>query len=50
LLESIPAVHRPTLIDEAYHHYVTPSAEYASFIDRPLQDERVIVTRTFSKM
>ena len=38
------------LIDEAYHHYVTPSGMYASFIDRPLADERVIVTRTFSKV
>src|SRR5438132_493212 len=38
------------LIDEAYHHYVGPSAEYASFIDRPLDDHRVIVTRTFSKI
>ena len=38
------------LIDEAYHHYVAPSGMYASFIDRPLGDERVIVTRTFSKV
>ncbi len=38
------------LIDEAYHHYVSPSGDYASFIDRPLNDERVIVTRTFSKI
>ena len=38
------------LIDEAYHHYVAPSGMYASFIDRPLADERVIVTRTFSKV
>jgi histidinol-phosphate aminotransferase len=38
------------LIDEAYHHYVSPSADYASFIDRPLHDERVIVARTFSKI
>lgn len=37
------------LIDEAYHHYVqgAPSA-YASFIDRPADDDRVIVARTFS--
>jgi histidinol-phosphate aminotransferase len=38
------------LIDEAYHHYVDPSGAYASFIDRPLVDERVIVIRTFSKV
>src|SRR5947208_16803645 len=38
------------LIDEAYHHYVNPSSDYASFIDRPLNDNRVIVTRSFSKI
>lgn len=38
------------LIDEAYHQYATQSEAYASFIDRPLDDERVIVTRTFSKV
>src|ERR1051325_2138447 len=36
------------VIDEAYHHYAGDSAEYASFIDRPIDDDRVIVTRTFS--
>ena len=38
------------LIDEAYHHYAGQSGMYASFLDRPLDDERVIVTRTFSKV
>ena len=38
------------LIDEAYHHYAGQSEAYASFIDRPLNDERVIVIRTFSKV
>lgn len=38
------------IIDEAYHDYVSPSARYASFIDRPIHDERVLVTRTFSKI
>jgi histidinol-phosphate aminotransferase len=38
------------LIDEAYHHYAGHSEAYASFIDTPLMDERVIVTRTFSKV
>jgi len=38
------------VIDEAYHHYVEPSAEYASFIDRPIDDPRIIVTRSFSKL
>jgi len=38
------------VIDEAYHHYAGESGMYASFIDRPLGDERVIVARTFSKV
>src|SRR6202142_907147 len=38
------------LIDEAYHHYVAPTASYASFIDTPVEDERVMVARTFSKV
>ena len=36
------------VIDEAYHHYAGDSSEDASFIDRPIDDDRVIVTRTFS--
>lgn len=38
------------LIDEAYHDFVPAGADYASFIDRPMGDERVIVARTFSKI
>jgi histidinol-phosphate aminotransferase len=38
------------VIDEAYHHYVGESSDYASFIDRPIDDDRVIVARTFSKL
>ncbi len=38
------------LIDEAYHHYVTGSSGYASFLDHPFDDNRVMVARTFSKM
>ncbi len=38
----------PVVIDEAYHHYVPVGPSYASFIDRPAEDERTIVTRTFS--
>ncbi|PYR31423.1 MAG: hypothetical protein DMF92_05460 [Acidobacteria bacterium] len=38
------------LIDEAYHHYVRESSDYASFVDRPIDDSRVIVTRSFSKI
>lgn len=39
----------PVLIDEAYHEYVNPGSSYASFIERPVNDGRTIVTRTFSK-
>ncbi len=38
------------LIDEAYHHFVTPNGIYVSFLDRPIDDPRVIVVRTFSKI
>ncbi len=38
------------LIDEAYHHYAGNSGMYSSFIDHPLDDERVVVSRTFSKI
>lgn len=38
------------LIDEAYHHFAGRTAAYVSFLDRPLADPRVIVTRTFSKI
>jgi histidinol-phosphate aminotransferase len=52
-LEAFIAKLPPTaqvLIDEAYHQFAGESAAYASFIDRPVDDERVIVTRTFSKV
>jgi histidinol-phosphate aminotransferase len=38
------------LIDEAYHHFVRPSDKYASFLDHPAANGRVIVSRTFSKV
>jgi histidinol-phosphate aminotransferase len=38
------------VIDEAYHHFVSPNASYVSFVDQPLDDPRVIVVRTFSKI
>ena len=38
------------LIDEAYHHYVEPTGDYSSFIDNPMDDDRVVVCRTFSKV
>jgi histidinol-phosphate aminotransferase len=36
------------LIDEAYHHYALRSAAYVSFLDQPLNDPRIVVSRTFS--
>ena len=38
------------LIDEAYHHFVQPRADYVSFADRRVADPRIIVARTFSKI
>ena len=38
------------LIDEAYHHFVEKTADYSSFIDHPINDDRVMVARTFSKV
>jgi len=36
------------LIDEAYHDYTGGSSEHVSFADRPVDDDRVIVWRSFS--
>jgi histidinol-phosphate aminotransferase len=49
LISHLPA-ETHVLIDEAYHHYVGDSPAYASFLDHPVGDDRVIVTRTFSKI
>jgi histidinol-phosphate aminotransferase len=38
------------LMDEAYHHFAVGSPGYESFLDRPMDDERLIVSRTFSKV
>jgi histidinol-phosphate aminotransferase len=38
------------VIDEAYHHYVDDASDYRSFIDSRVEDARIIVTRTFSKI
>lgn len=38
------------LIDEAYHHFVAPVGAYESFLDQPVSDPRLIVSRTFSKI
>ena len=48
-ISRLPATVR-VVIDEAYHDYATKSGMYSSFIDHPVDDERVIVTRTFSKV
>jgi histidinol-phosphate aminotransferase len=48
-LSRLPSTVR-VLIDEAYHHYVGGSSSYASFVDQPVDDDRVIVTRTLSKI
>ena len=37
------------MIDEAYHHFVN-SPDYVSFLEKPVDDPRVIVLRTFSKV
>jgi len=36
------------LIDEAYHNYVIESTAGESFLDRPVDNRRIIVCRTFS--
>jgi histidinol-phosphate aminotransferase len=38
------------IIDEAYHQFAGHSVAYTSFLDRSLDDPRVVVTRTFSKV
>ena len=38
------------LIDEAYHHFAVGTPEYTSFLDQPIDNPRVIVARTFSKV
>ena len=48
-IAKLPATTR-VLIDEAYHHYVDDTSDYRSFIDHPIDDDRVIVTRSFSKI
>jgi histidinol-phosphate aminotransferase len=38
------------VLDEAYHHYAGASGMYASFLDHPFDDQKLIVVRTFSKV
>src|SRR5205085_8404868 len=42
--------HATALIDEAYSDFVSPHSGYASFLESPINDPRVVVCRTFSKM
>ena len=49
LISKLPA-NVMILIDEAYHHFVSGTAAYRSFLDHPLGDPRIIVARTFSKI
>jgi len=37
-------------LDEAYYHYADETVRGGSFIDHPVHDDRVIVSRTFSKV
>jgi histidinol-phosphate aminotransferase len=38
------------VIDEAYCHFVSPHTAYSTFLDEPLDDPRVVVCRSFSKV
>ncbi len=38
------------LMDEAYHDFVGSHPDYVSFLERPVNDDRLIVSRTFSKI
>ena len=49
LLRKLPREYM-VIVDEAYHHFVGATPAYASFLDKPVDDERVIVLRTFSKI
>ena len=48
-VSKLPA-HTYVLIDEAYHHFATDSPDYVSFLEKPVDDPRIIVARTFSKV
>lgn len=49
LISKLPAA-SSILMDEAYHDFAGESQTYTSFISRPVNDRRVIVLRTFSKI
>lgn len=48
-IRKLPAT-TTVLLDEAYHHFVGATPNYTSLIDKPMNDDRVIVARTFSKV
>ena len=48
-LARVPA-HVYVVIDEAYHHYASGTKGYVSFLDKPSENPRVIVGRSFSKV
>jgi len=48
-LSKLPA-NAVVFMDEAYHHFAISSPGYESFLDRPVVDDRLIVSRTFSKV
>ncbi len=48
-LAQVPAT-TTVLIDEAYHHFASQEPGYASFLDHPIENDRIIVSRTFSKV
>jgi histidinol-phosphate aminotransferase len=48
-IQALPA-RTLVIIDEAYHDFVAGTSGYASFVDDPMDDSRVMVTRTFSKI
>ncbi len=47
-LRKLPA-HVYILLDEAYHHFAD-SRDYVSFLDSPVNEPRLVVLRTFSKV
>jgi histidinol-phosphate aminotransferase len=48
-LTKVPAT-TTIMIDEAYHHFATQTVGYGSFLDHPVDQDRLIVSRTFSKV
>jgi histidinol-phosphate aminotransferase len=47
-LRALPAT-TLLIVDEAYHDYANAGDDHASFLDRPVDDDRIVVVRSFSK-